>query len=344
MEIDMPQTPISNSGLKNHHDLISAINLSKTYTSGSFFLKKTSQSLRALRHVSLSIHRGEVMGLVGESGSGKSTFGKTLLRLTPADSGRIFVDGKEITHFTPHEMQSIRRRFQVIFQDPFASLSPRMNIRNIIAEPLEIHGIGNFEERTERVAELLDTVGLGTSHLFRYPHEFSGGQRQRIGIARALALNPDFLLADEAVSALDVSLQAQIVNLLADMKRRFSLTMLFITHDLTLMRYLCDRIAVMYLGKIVETGSAEEICNNPLHPYTQILLSAIPASNPRQKKERIYMKGERENPFEISSAGCIFNKRCPRARAECADVTPELKFFSASNTPSEHQVACLLAG
>lgn len=340
----MSQTPILNSSSQNHRDLISATGLSKTYTSGGLSFKRTPQSLKALRQVSLSIHRGEVMGLVGESGSGKSTFGKTLLRLIPADSGRIFVDGKEITHFSPRKMRSIRRRFQVIFQDPFASLSPRMSIRDIIAEPLEIHGIGTFEDRTERAAELLDTVGLGTSHLFRYPHEFSGGQRQRIGIARALALNPDFLLADEAVSALDVSLQAQIVNLLADMKRRFSLTMLFITHDLTLMRYLCDRIAVMYLGTIVETGTAEEVCNNPLHPYTQILLSAVPASNPRQKKERIYMKGERENPFEISSVGCIFNKRCPRARAECADVTPELKLFSAPNTPSEHQAACWLAG
>jgi len=320
--------------------LIRSDNLCKTYVSNKFFLSKGSRSVAALRNASLAIHKGEVMGLVGESGSGKSTFGRALLRLTEPDSGKVFLDGIDITKFSKQEMRSIRRRCQVIFQDPYSSLSPQMCIRNIIAEPLEIHGVGSSLSRTERAAELLEIVGLGDECLQRYPHEFSGGQRQRIGIARALALNPDFILADEAVSALDVSLQAQIVNLLADMRRRFSLTILFITHNLALVQYFCDSVAVMYLGKIVETGSVDEVCHHPLHPYTQILLSSVPNPDPRQKRQRSFMKGEQISPHNLSGGGCIFHRRCPREKEECSKFSPELK----ETTRPGHMVACLSSG
>jgi oligopeptide/dipeptide ABC transporter ATP-binding protein len=318
-------------------ELIRSENLCKTYISNNLFRSARSRSFTALRHASLGIRKGEVMGLVGESGCGKSTFGKVLLKLAEPDSGKIFLEGVDITKFSKREMRPIRRRLQVIFQDPYSSLSPQMNIRDIIAEPLEIHGIGNASIRTERAAELLETVGLGAECLCKYPHEFSGGQRQRIGIARALALNPDFILADEAVSALDVSLQAQVVNLLADMRRRFSLTMLFITHDLSLAQHLCDHIAVMYLGTIVENGPADEVCRSPLHPYTRILLSAVPSPDPRRKKERQFMKGDLSDVRALSGEGCIFRKRCPMEKKECSESSPEMK---ESALPG-HMVACL---
>lgn len=322
-----------------HPDMkwINALGLSKSYPVGRGFFRQSRKTLKALRNVSLSLRKGEVTGLVGESGSGKSTFGRSLLRLTEPDSGQVFIDGEDILKFSRRDMKKVRRRCQVIFQDPFASLSPRMNVRDIVCEPLGIHNVGGRKERTDRAVELLEIVGLRPEHLHRYPHEFSGGQRQRIGIARALALNPEFLLADEAVSALDVSLQAQIVNLLAEMRRRFSLTMLFITHDLSLVEYLCDRIAVMYAGTIVETAPAAALCRSPLHPYTRILLSAIPRIDPKRKMARMFMKGERINSTETSPNGCIFSSRCPRSQKECFSEAPTLK---ASTSSPDHTVAC----
>lgn len=315
---------------------IRALDLSKSYPVGGGLFRKPRKVVRALRNVSLALRKGETTGLVGESGSGKSTFGRSILRLTEPDSGQVFFEGENILAFSPREMKRLRRRCQVIFQDPFASLSPRMTVRDILCEPLDIHNIGGREERTDRAAELLETVGLRGEHLRRYPHEFSGGQRQRIGIARALMPNPEFLLADEAVSALDVSLQAQIVNLLAEMRRRFSLTMLFITHDLSLVEYLCDSVAVMYAGTIVETAPADELCRSPMHPYTQALLSAIPRIDPRRKTARLMMKEEGDSVGEAAE-GCVFAGRCPCARKECFAESPSLRRVGDA---SEHMVAC----
>lgn len=320
---------------------IRAVGLSKSYPLGGGLFRRPRKVLKALRNVSLSLRKGEVTGLVGESGSGKSTFGRSLLRLTEPDAGQVILDGENILRLSRRDMKRVRRRCQVIFQDPFASLSPRMNVRDILCEPLDIHDIGNRNERTDRAAELLETVGLRAEHLRRYPHEFSGGQRQRICIARAIAPNPEFILADEPVSALDVSLQAQIVNLLAEMRRRFSLTMLFITHDLSLVEYLCDRIAVMYAGTIVETGPVADLCGSPLHPYTRILLSAIPRVDPRRKMVRMFMKDERGNATDASSNGCIFAGRCPRSQPDCLESAPPMR---ASETSPDHLVACRFPG
>mgnify|MGYP000867896873 CR=1 FL=1 len=258
-----------------------------------YFKINNNFTVRAVDGVTFDIKPGETYGLVGESGSGKSTFGQCLMGLTETDDGTIRVDGGDVTHATADQVRDMRRRFQIIYQDPFASLSPRMNIRDIICEPLDIHRVGTQKERTARAAELIEIVGLRAEHLLRFPHEFSGGQRQRISIARALVLNPEFILADEAVSALDVSLQAQIINLLVEMQRQFSLTMLFITHDLSVVEYLCDRVAVLYMGRVVEVGRTKDLCSNPAHPYSQVLLSAIPNIDPRRKKKRLFMRGER---------------------------------------------------
>lgn len=305
-----------------------------------FDLLKQKKYLHALYKVSLSIEKGEVLGLVGESGSGKSTFGQCLMGLTETDDGTIRVDGGDVTHATADQVRDMRRRFQIIYQDPFASLSPRMNIRDIICEPLDIHRVGTQKERTARAAELIEIVGLRAEHLLRFPHEFSGGQRQRISIARALALNPEFILADEAVSALDVSLQAQIINLLVEMQRQFSLTMLFITHDLSVVEYLCDRVAVLYMGRVVEVGRTKDLCSNPAHPYSQVLLSAIPNIDPRRKKKRLFMRGERFSPYELPETGCVFAKRCPQGRPECAAITPKERVLPES---VDHRVSCHFA-
>ncbi len=292
--------------------------------------------IRAVDGVSFAIYPGETLGLVGESGCGKSTAGMTILQLYPATEGEVIFDGKNIGELSPQERRSLRQHMQMVFQNPFSSLNPRMKVGDIIAEPLKNYRLGTKREQTDRVKELLEHVGLSSSHITRYPHEFSGGQRQRIGIARALALHPKLIVADEPVSALDVSVQAQILNLLLKLKADFQLTYLFISHDLSVVRYISDRIAVMYLGEIVEIGEANAVYDEPLHPYTQALMSAIPEPNPRKKKKRIVLRGGVSSPLH-PPAGCRFHPRCPIAIPECSRVKPELR-----RVGSGRQVRCHL--
>jgi len=261
------------------------------------------------------------MGLVGESGCGKTTCGKMLLRIIDPTSGSIFFDNEEITHLDKKRMQRFRRRMTIIYQDPFGSLDPRMRIGQAIAEPLEVHNIGTPKEREDRVVELMEKVGLSADQTNRYPHEFSGGQRQRIGIARALATNPEFIVADESVSALDVSIQAQIINLLKELQEEFGLTLLFVAHDLSVVKHICDRVAVMYLGKIMEMADKKSLFSNPKHPYTQALLSAIPIPDPRQRKEQEILMGDVPSPVNPPS-GCRFHTRCPKVMDICKKEEP----------------------
>lgn len=278
-------------------------------------------TVHAVESADLAIARGSIMGLVGESGSGKTTLGRTVLRLVEPSSGRILFDGTDITTIPQREMTAMRQRMQIVFQDPVSSLNPRLKVGQIVAEGLVAHGIGNAAARRERVAALLEEVGLSPDHMSRFPHEFSGGQRQRIGIARALALEPDFIVADESVSALDVSVQAQILNLLLDLRERRGLTMLFIAHDLSVVDYLCDQVAVMYLGRVVETGPARVIHRSPTHPYTQALLSAVPVADPHAARKRQVLAGQIPSPLAPPS-GCVFRTRCPLATPACAAAVP----------------------
>jgi len=293
-------------------------------------------NVRAVDDVSFEIYRGETLGLVGESGSGKTTVGRSLLRIIEPTSGRIEFDGRDIVGMNRKEFREIQHRMQMIFQDPYASLNPRIRVEDIVAEPLEIQGALSKREVKDRVVELLELVGLETSHLKRYVHEFSGGQRQRIGIARALVLKPDLIVCDEPISALDVSIQAQIVNLLEELQDRFGLTYLFIAHDLSMVRQVSDRIAVMYLGKIMELASKKSIYTNPLHPYTKALISAVPVPDPEieAKRERIVIKGDVPHPSNPPK-GCVFNTRCPVAESQCYEELPEYRQV----TPG-HWVAC----
>ena len=323
--------------MSNDAPILEVRNLKKHFPVRGGILKKP-KSLHAVDGVSFTLHKGETLGLVGESGCGKSTTGFSLVRLHDITAGEIFFNGVDLARLSQKELIPLRKSIQMIFQDPYSSLNPRMTVADIISEPLVIHEQGSKKEIQKRVYELIDLVGLKPDHADRYPHEFSGGQRQRIGIARALALKPDLLICDEPISALDVSIQAQIVNLLQDLQQEMGLSYIFIAHDLSMVKYISDRICVMYLGKIVETAPADQLYEHPMHPYTRALLSAVPEADPEKKKreERIILKGAVPTPVN-PKPGCRFAGRCPNVMPRCHVDEPVLKTMSEG-----HETACHL--
>jgi oligopeptide transport system ATP-binding protein len=312
--------------------LLEVEHLSKHFDERSGFLGFGGRTIRAVEDVTFTIGKGEVLGLVGESGSGKSTLGRTILRLIDPTDGRIRLDGRDITEVDGADLRRLRRRMQIVFQDPYSSLDPRKRVRDIVGDALAIHGLPRGRAR---VLELLEQVGLSAEHIDRYPHEFSGGQRQRIGIARALAVGPELIVADEPVSALDVSIQAQIINLIEDLKAELNLTMLFIGHDLSVIGHVSDRVMVLYLGRIMELAPAESLFAAPRHPYSEALLSAAPAIDPQSRRKRIVLEGDQPSPADPPS-GCVFRTRCPYALPDCARAVPPLNEIAPG-----HLKACI---
>lgn len=326
----------------NNTPLLKVEHLHKEFPTGSGFMggKFSKKVVSAVNDLSFEIRAGETFGLVGESGCGKSTTGRAIMHLDPPTSGKVYFEGRDISKMNKKELKAMRREMQFIFQDPYASLNPRMTIGEIISEPMVIHGIGTPEERIERVRELLDVVGLNPEHINRYPHEFSGGQRQRVGIARSFILRPKLIICDEPVSALDVSIQAQVLNLLKDLQKQYGTAYLFIAHDLSVVQHISDRVAVMYLGKMVELSDWKSLYAEPNHPYAQALLSAVPIPDPdvQQNRKRIILAGDPPSPIDPPS-GCRFHTRCPIAQAKCSEETPEFREIGKGHFCACHYAA-----
>lgn len=326
----------------NNTPLLKVEHLHKEFPTGSGFMggKFSKKVVSAVNDLSFEIRAGETFGLVGESGCGKSTTGRAIMHLDPPTSGKVYFEGRDISKMNKKELKAMRRDMQFIFQDPYASLNPRMTIGEIISEPMVIHGIGTPEERIERVRELLDVVGLNPEHINRYPHEFSGGQRQRVGIARSFILRPKLIICDEPVSALDVSIQAQVLNLLKDLQKQYGTAYLFIAHDLSVVQHISDRVAVMYLGKMVELSDWKSLYAEPNHPYTQALLSAVPIPDPdvQQNRKRIILAGDPPSPIDPPS-GCRFHTRCPIAQAKCSEEAPEFREIGEGHFCACHYAA-----
>lgn len=339
MTTEAAPPPAAQPEPKSGEVLVSVKDLKKHFPIMKGLFRRQVGAVKAVDGVTFDIHAGETLGLVGESGSGKSTTGRVILQLDPITEGQVYFEGVELTSLKGERVRSLRPRMQMIFQNPHASLNPRMTVGSIIGEPLKEHNAGSGEERQKRIAELLDLVGLEPKHANRYPHEFSGGQRQRIGIARAIALNPDFIVADEPIAALDVSIQAQVVNLLEDLQDQLGLTYLFISHDLSMIRHIADRVAVMYLGQIMELANVDELYTQPKHPYTKALLSAVPVPDPEVEgsRKRVILEGDIPSPAN-PPPGCPFNTRCPIAQDRCSAEVPEWREVGTG-----HWVACHFA-